>query len=271
MFWCYPPHARCEWQNLRTFVARYNELNGSAYQRDACLDVSNRSRKEPEILLKDDAGHGMVIERKCVCWPEDYIRWHNKEHLFSDCIHARLAGCTRDGVYLLCVRAKDLHGRDQDVRRIADAVADRVIADIEQAKGTAGVRSGRPVPWSFSPLPEAWRDEDDPPVGLGVQVEDDWTSFDAYAFGCTRRLAQSELTDEVARHLQASRAKFAHYGECRKVVLLEFYGKASDFLAEEEVGQLVRSQGLPEIDEIWMGRPEHLSNTEWRVIYNRVR
>ncbi|MFP4029618.1 MAG: hypothetical protein ACLFWL_17705 [Candidatus Brocadiia bacterium] len=73
---------RCEWRFIRKFVELYNEEKETAYRREVCLDVRNADRKEPEVLLEGSDGGQMVIERKSVVWPCDYIEnhvhWHQR-------------------------------------------------------------------------------------------------------------------------------------------------------------------------------------------------
>ena len=57
MFHCLPPDSRYEWDNLRGFVAQYNERYGKKYNLSACPEKVNRNTKEPEVALEAMVNH----------------------------------------------------------------------------------------------------------------------------------------------------------------------------------------------------------------------
>lgn len=61
------PQDKCEWRNLAPFISELNRISGCDYRLVSCLDVADRQRKQPEILVRD-SGTGLeaVIERKII-------------------------------------------------------------------------------------------------------------------------------------------------------------------------------------------------------------
>jgi hypothetical protein len=83
---------KCEWfeGGLHAFVSHYNRERGTAFSLTECLDILTigpAAPKQPEVLLTDKlSGRQMVIERKSVVWPLDYIRNEENFHLFAELI-----------------------------------------------------------------------------------------------------------------------------------------------------------------------------------------
>jgi hypothetical protein len=271
MSWCYPPKSRCEWKSLRRFVEHYNKAYGRDYGLKRCLDVQNRQRKEPEVLLEDGRRSRMVIERKCICWPRDYVRWHSKEHLVYEEIRKRMAEAFDDGLYLLELHAKDLQCNDRAIREIATEIAGAIVANTDEAKQRRGIDSDTPIPWTFRPLPKGWCDEDARDVGVGVWISEDPPWNDPDEFHSAEDRARSEISADLSCAFEQCSSKFAGYEDCLKVVVLEFYGHVPDLLEDEEVVALVSQAKRPSIiDQIWIGRPEYVSEIDWEVVYERV-
>ena len=59
-----PSSTKCEWRDLSHFVKKYNSENSESFDRTRCLDVEDRSSKQPEVLCKNESGETLVIERK---------------------------------------------------------------------------------------------------------------------------------------------------------------------------------------------------------------
>lgn len=94
-FSCFPPPSDCEWHAVvRDFSLEYNRLRGTDFQPKSCLDRSSSSTKEPEILLtcSDDR---MVVERKTVVSPGDFLHAHSKAHEMADYLLKNLADSPR--------------------------------------------------------------------------------------------------------------------------------------------------------------------------------
>ncbi|KXB07064.1 hypothetical protein AKJ51_02145 [candidate division MSBL1 archaeon SCGC-AAA382A20] len=86
IFQCHIPfclNSKCEWRFIKGFVDLYNREYGTEYSRKVCPDVQIRDNKQPEVILEDGTtGKEIVIERKTVVWPvnyiENHVHWHQK-------------------------------------------------------------------------------------------------------------------------------------------------------------------------------------------------
>lgn len=73
--------SKCEWRFLESFVRQLNAEAGTDYERLVCPDVADSTRPQPEVLLRDGiTAEEMVIERKSIVWPSDYIAEHKQWH-----------------------------------------------------------------------------------------------------------------------------------------------------------------------------------------------
>jgi hypothetical protein len=85
MFWCLPSEVKCEWVILQPFVSHLNIYYDTCYIYEKCLDVLERNKPAPEVLILDqNSGRRAVIERKIIVWPRDKIKYHEGEHFFID-------------------------------------------------------------------------------------------------------------------------------------------------------------------------------------------
>ena len=171
VFWCFPPTIKCEWSDLRSFVDQYNATYGTSYTRKACLDVEIRDRRAPELLLESPGKIPVVIERKSVVWPSDYMSSHRNEHRLFEEVPRALADAFEDGAYKLTVRADYLKGKSRtDVRNLVDQITHEVLSDRTSARMRCGIRGSGPIPWSFRPLGSYDLDGSEPTTTIGVSV-----------------------------------------------------------------------------------------------------
>ena len=262
MFHCLPPNSRCEWDNLRGFVAQYNELYGKKYDLSACPEKVNRNTKEPEVLLEAIGEAPIAIERKSIVWPpgKSYMADHHKSHQLLEDFVRRLrqrGNCLTGSAYQLSVSARDLEGkRKEQVASIAEQIADVALSNPVEAQSRRGVGGREPIPWRFRLLsPE----ESDSKTGIGIDVlvrdfGEPWESPQQLE----ERLGYSE--------------EFGRYPDHRKLFLVQFFGEVSADLEDEELIEIVRSAHLPEtIDEVWVARMEWVNLDESGIAWDHVR
>ena len=124
IFHCFPYELKCEWRHLSNFVTKFNDIHGKMYARSACLDVENRNGREPELLLESPGEIPIVIERKSIVWPSDYLSDHRNEHHLQECISDLLSDVFNDSLYQLTVHEEFLKGKkNREVREIAKQIA----------------------------------------------------------------------------------------------------------------------------------------------------
>jgi hypothetical protein len=67
MFWCLPPSGKCEWANLKAFAEEINSTIGIQYRLSKCLDISDSSKPQPEILLEVQGNSAWLLSAKLSC------------------------------------------------------------------------------------------------------------------------------------------------------------------------------------------------------------
>ncbi len=83
LFSHYQRHGKCEWRGggLDKFVSHYNRENGTSYVHTECLDIvrtGGQTKPKAEVLVTDATRSTlMVVERKSVVWPPNYILRHH--------------------------------------------------------------------------------------------------------------------------------------------------------------------------------------------------
>src|SRR4051794_40543211 len=99
---CLPKSGGCERQRTDPFVDHLNWLEGTDYVHTECLDVIYRNSPQPEALYTDKrSGRRMVIERKSLVWPPEYIVGHKNDHFLRDLVIEGLTDLTGDDAYEL--------------------------------------------------------------------------------------------------------------------------------------------------------------------------
>ena len=269
---CFPPTVKCEWSDLRSFVDQYNATNGTSYTRKACLDVEIRDRKAPELLLESPGEIPIVIERKSIVWPSDYMASHRNEHQLFQESPRSLANAFEDGAYRLTVRADCLKGKSRtDVRKLVAQIAHEVLSDMTGAKMRRGIRGSGSIPWSFRPLRSDELDGPEPTPMIHVSVVEPLKLDSPLGSVEEIKEAKAGFAEEFDRALANAAAKFEEYPACLKILLAQFHGDDSHIL-DEEIAQIVESAQLPEmLDQVWLAQDEWVSDDELTVVWYRVR
>ena len=276
VFPCLPSQNKCEWADLKDFVADYNRARNKDYRLAACLDRENSGSKEPEVLLETTSGEYMVIERKSIVWPSgnSTMAEHNREHeLFDRFVHRlESSGHTfKDGLYVLTVWERDLKDlKWKGVVEVAEQIACAVLANrFESGPLLGGISWRKPIRWEFRVVGPGERTDDAPEVGWGYTVNLDSRPLESSA---EIEEMTKGYTREFERQATAAKEKFTKYAHCRKLFLVQFFGDGSFWLEDEEAADIVRSAELPEvIDEVWMARQEWVALDEYEIVWDRVR
>ena len=271
VFWCFPSRSKYEWADLRGFVAQYNAINGTAYERVACLDVETRDRKAPELLLESPGEIPMVIERKSVVWPRDYLSDHGNEHPLYALRPDALDGVFVDAAYQLTVDGNYLKGkRKKDVIGIVEEIARLVISNSVMSKNRLGIRSEIPIPWSFHPLEPQELDSSDSKVGVLVNIDLPIKSDEIFGIFGESSNAEAGYAEEFDRAAKGAAAKFEEYYNCRKILLVQFFGD-DPLIMDEDIIQIIKSARLPNmINEVWLAQHDWISEDDYVVGWNRV-
>jgi len=267
MFSQYQRHGKCEWRGggLDKFVSHYNRENETNYVRTECLDIvrtGGRTQPKPEVLITD-ARHSrqMVIERKSVVWPPNYIRRQQNEEDFANVIWQQTKGRFQNDCYELTVSTEDLEKLDsRAVKQIALEIGS-VLAGVNLS--SKPLRSSTPVHWHFHRA----NTYDDSGTRKGIVVihqDPMMATFEDFKWND----AIVGTAAAMERELAEAAAKFIGYEAARKVVLLDFYGNE---LSDEDITPLLEKIALPQaVDEIWMTKQVWVSEDDFEIGFERL-
>jgi hypothetical protein len=221
--------------------------------------IGGSTAKQPEVLVTDPAdGKRMVIERKSVVWPPDYILKHNNGHNFADTIWAETAGRFNDACYELDVSGRQIE--TIEARRINE-IAKQIgscIAGLDSSQ--LPFRGTHPFNWTFY---RANEHEHEGRKGI-VVVESSEMRLDSFL----GEDAKAGTALAMQKELDAASLKFNGYSGMIRVVLLDFFGTE---LWEDDVPPLMGSLSVPvNIDEIWMSKREWISEDSFDIGYQRL-
>jgi hypothetical protein len=264
MFSHYDRRGKCEWfgGGLEDFVSHYNRECDTNYVHTSCLDIvriSGTTLKQPEVLVTDGANNTrMVIERKSVVWPPDYILKHNNEHSFAETVWKATSGWYNDACYELIVFAEQMEELDsKTVNAIANEISSR-LAHLD----SSGIptRGNSPVDWVFC---RADTQEHGDRRGIVVSYQRRATFKDFLEDN-----AREGTASAIEKELSAAALKFVSYSDARRVVLLDFYGTK---LWEQDIPPLMLTLTVPSnIDEVWMSKRDWVSEEEFEIGYERL-
>ncbi len=267
-FWCRPPSGKCEWANLRKFAEHFNNTFSTEYKLAKCLDVSDSSKPQPEVLLESSGDKCMVIERKAIVFPPNYLKHHHSEHEFGNHFVAKANSAFQDDLYMLEINTNDVHRSKKDLRDLAEQIAKSVIANQQEVRYTGEIYSSQPLRWCFRRLSKYERDEDAPEKGVGVYFSEPWSLPEENRDQSS--IARKQVADQLNKLLAETAVKFANYSDCIRILLLEVYG--DDMLLNDgDVDGIITSAKLPQnIDQIWVAAPEWISDLEFQIVYRQV-
>lgn len=252
---------QCEWSNIVGFVSQFNDTHGTAYTHSACLDVANRARKEPEVLLEATGEPPMVVERKSV-GTGDHFYNHGNEHFFAQTVQAGLRNRRNfnDDLYVVEVRDTYLAGKSQRaVREIAEQVTSQILSGVFVGDG-----------WS---LHRTFPDDDQPCYGLMFEFSGGWHRNVATDHEKTTQM-KSQYTESFQRVSQDAAEKFIRYDDCLRILLVEFYGypTISVDVTDEDIRAIIRSSALPaQIDQVWAAKVQWVGLNDSIIVWERVR
>lgn len=253
---CLPSGSKCEWSDLKHFVAELNSSEGSDYSRTSCLDLCS-DVKQPEVLCTTSAGKKLVIERKAVIWPAKYAEKHRGEHRFFDLIRQRFEPVLDTAsAYELQISSPDLildKLLNEHVEKIYEAIFPR-LAEVERG---IIISELPPLSFRFQKQHSSDRSFDEPSTGLAiVTTEKEVMLVDNE--GC--------LDESFCQHLQqliyAASNKFTDYQSVRRILVIQPFSSSLYFaMFDSRVGLLTPLILPPSIEEVWM--IFHIEDNAW--------
>ena len=224
-------------------------------------------------MLRAPGERDIVIECKSVVWPETYYRDHNNEHNLNQRVCELLTGVCRDGAYELSYHEASLKGRKQrEVERYAKRIARDIRSNLPRAK-CQGVSGNDPIPWRFRPLGMHEINDDEPATGIRVEVAvGSAFVWEPTEYQRTLATTKAGYTKEFRRMLRNAAPKFEGYGDCLKMLLVQFCGEGSKVFLEEDLISIIESASLPaQIDEVWLAWQDWEDDRRYRLRWKRIR
>lgn len=260
-FNCKPPSSKCEWSIIFRFVEEFNSLNGTSYRLSKCLDLEYRESKQPEVLLESKDHIPMVVERKTVLWPKNYLSDHMNFHYFSGRVSKVINSLFQDNVYGLYIHKRTIRNKTKkEINNIADEITRKLKNNIDKAKSPLGIKDNEPIPWGFNPLSPQEINDNYPNKGIVFTEIGESIICNAEA--------KQGFTDEFKKVLDSAAEKFKRYKKYLKILLVQFHGENS-FLEEEKI---INEAKLPElIDQIWIAEPEWINDYDYIITWKLVR
>ena len=272
-----PPEGSCEWQGLIPFVSAYNTRHGTAYTRQACVDVEIRDKPAPEVLLTSPGEPPIAIERKAIAWPQrEHLAGRRKEQRFMERFVEAVqlgGGAFEDSIYRLAVGEESLRDRTKrEVESVAESIASVVASRVREAKSQRGLAGTEPIVWRFGPMPAWERDETTPARGVGVIVWGRDPLGDVSEFLRQREVARAGYWAELQRASKAATAKFADFSDCRRLFLVQFFGDLWHGPTDEEILELIVAAPILEnIDQVWVADHHWTNIDSYEIAWKRVR
>lgn len=267
MFWCLPDGSKCEWRNLESFVKQYNRIFKVNCTLAACLDVFDNKKPQPEIRLKEDGKKDIVIEHKIITWPLNYLQRHRAQHEFTDFFIKMVFSEFQDDIYVLEVNSDDIVPKKRTIQKWTNSIARTVLKNKDRIRRAGGIYSSDPIKWVFKRLPDDERDENVPQKGVGVHINGAFESTSIENFESESREIKDGVKGTLVSHLEQSSVKFRDYKDCTRIFITELHGEHL-LLGHELIEELLPSINSPSnIDQIWVGYPEWISENDYETAY----
>jgi hypothetical protein len=209
----------CEWlKGLRNFAHQFNEEFGKSYSLSECLDVSDSSRKQPEVLLESSGDRSMVIECKKLVCPPNYYENHRKLHqAFSrlrELYITHLKQHISNKKHELWLDKNDFFElKPRKVSETIEQIVKHIKKNLEDLKENREISLTKPIKWTF-------RESDDDEQGsinLSYMQYSSTPSFDPEKI-------EKEVKKQVTKYLKSASGKFETYDECLKILVVELCG-----------------------------------------------
>lgn len=255
---CLPETGGCERLRTDPFVNFLNEQEGSLYGHEQCLDRVYRNTPQPEALYRDN-DKIIVIERKTIVWPVNYVENHKIDHSVSDLLYSRLHDSFLDDYYQL---------RLASIANFKSAIRETFISNMvgEILTKAPLIRADKPIGghgWVFRRLCK-WEIEPEQEKGLEIC----WKGSELIIPNpCC--LPQN-LNKQIDRIFDSCRQKFSSYMHARRSLLIEPQGNL--YFTDSEWWKLVFQAKSPpiQIGEIWHSTYDYIDDKEYGWAYDNI-
>jgi len=245
------------------FVDIYNEEHGCRYERSECLDVIHRNSRQPEVLLKCAGQQDLVVERKTVVWPENYIRDHKGFHHLGNELSRRLGQRFRDNPHVLIIQEESLSNTENFQR-----ATDEICSAIERGD----VNGCKPFAWRLSPARNFEYLLNGDVHGIGIVANGKpgpWHNTPEKIMEI-RSQTLVGFQNACRNVIVDARKKFEDYSRARRILLLQFISDTELVFDEDIEGILKSSIHADDCNEVWVAFHEWLNESDYQVNWRRL-
>lgn len=213
---CLPSASKCEWTELQYFISHYNKIYSTRFERVVCLDIQHTSA-QPEVMCKDaNSGQLMVVERKSIIWPTNYVEKHKAEHIFWNAIIDNLKPETDGAPFTLRVEMPPTVNHEE-LRKIARDLVVSIKGGVHSLVDGSGFHFALPVKGYIFKEFKSDRDGDEPEVGLRIES-------DEYFVEELKNAARTpqEFSAKIAGYFRSCENKFSDYASAKRILLFNY-------------------------------------------------
>jgi hypothetical protein len=240
---CLPVSGGCERHLTDPFVECLNDSQGTCFAYQTCFHHINNEPQPEALYSATDTGARLVIERKSVVWPLNYVKRHQNDHLVAAILSEGLRELADLQPLSIRLEPSGLMSRKE-----LESFARDIVASVRSSMDT--LRTGRVL--GSQRAGRSWtcnvdfdRDPSDGPLtGLIVRWPEPLESIRAEAL-------PAQLTQKLLKLLDSTVKKFSGYPDARRILLLDPHGS----IRHKDGSWWHRAlKPLPTaIPEIWLG------------------
>ena len=166
--------------------------------------------------MDSNSGQRMVVERKSIIWPANYVEKHKAEHIFWNAIIDNLKPETDGAPFSLRVEMP-LTVNYAALRKIAKVLADSIKGDIHSLADGRGFHFAAPVNGSIFKELQNDRDGDEPEVGL--KIESDESIVEELKIATH---TPQEFSVKIVGYFRSCENKFTDYASAKRILLFNY-------------------------------------------------
>lgn len=258
---CLPPDRKCEWSELRYFVADYNKKNNTNFELEECLDVNDNQNAQPEIRLVDNVSkQHMVIEKKIIVWPQNRFKNHKHEYRLIDHINKLLENIlSRPGLYIFKFTSPENWSKKAE-QKYFNIIKEKIEKEREFIEKGKKVIGRTPFFWFIKKVKDI----------KSVQTYFEWVPYTPDLDGPENfQDALTEIKCIIENHLKGTEKKFKAYIDDLKILL--FYPYTEIYFGESIIDLIFEDIVIPSlVNELWIAKKEYI-NDEGDYIYSYSR
>ncbi len=251
-------------------MTHLNDAEGTQYIHRECLDVFDRRNPQPEALYIDSERNlQLVIERKSISWPVDYIHRHSNDHFVSEVFAEEMKDLSLDDLYELRLPML-IEGTQPELRAFVVKAAQKIRLHWSHvAEGRIlKERVNEKWWWTFRKVPKWDREEEAPTIGWQF-------NFVGQPSNIFDQLDPTNPPADLASALQKSylscAKKFAVHANARRVLLLDPYEDLRHQSADWWHDLFSSLPPPSEIGEVWLGKFDYVTNELRGWTFERLR